>query len=81
MGENRLINFRKERDGSRFWLLLYLYSLLLILFFPAETVYAVDTMANPPGTTIDIFDYYVYKVGTNTQINSYNNSDGTKNFS
>ncbi len=66
MGESKLINFRKERDGSHLWLLLSVFA-LFFFFFPSllfRNAFAADgdpvqTIANPGNTTINVFDYWI----------------------
>ncbi len=63
--EREITNFRRERSGSRFRLLVCLFFLLHLSFILAETALAangdpVETIGNPADTRIDIFDYWIY---------------------
>ena len=74
MGENRLINFRKERDGSRQRLLVYIFLFFLIFIISDNNAWAEEelpTIGNPGNTTINFFDYYVYDASGNQTVNYY----------
>ena len=72
--EREITNFRRERSGSRFRFLLYILFLLFLPLFLSENAFAADKtpIANPAGTTIDFFDYYVYDKNGKPTVN-YNN--------
>lgn len=58
-------DFRRERSGKPSRLLLVLFTILIITSAVTGTARAangdpVDTIANPAGTTITLFDYWIY---------------------
>lgn len=69
--EKTLRNFRRERSGSPSRILLVIFTILVITAAVTGSTFAangdpVDTIANPAGTTITFFDYWIYANGVST---------------
>ena len=82
--EREITNFRRERNGSQFRLLIVFFFQLFLLFLQNNAVHAQtpkSTIANPAGTTIDIIDYSLYDIDTCHTSGSvkYKNNNGNIN--